>query len=173
MSDMDVLEKQLCAYCKTKNLTLMQREFDIPYFGKVFVYSMTCTHCKFHKADVECVDNKGPVKYTLDVSDEKDLSARIVKSSEATIKIPYVGDIEPGLASQGYVSNVEGVLRRMKRQIESFRDSAEDQADKKKAKNLLKKLQKVLFGRDKIKIILIDPTGNSAIVSEKAVKSTK
>ncbi len=39
------------------------------------------------------------------------------------------------------------------------------------AKEILKKLQKVKWGKEKLKIILEDPTGNSAIISDKAVKS--
>ena len=55
--------------------------------------------------------------------------------------------------------------------IESVRDNEEDQDKKKKAKNLLKKLNKVLWGQEPLKIIIEDPTGNSAIISDKAVKS--
>jgi C4-type Zn-finger protein len=35
---------------------------------------------------------------------------------------------------------------------------------------MLKKINRVLWGSDSIKIIIEDPTGNSAIISEKAVK---
>ena len=54
--------------------------------------------------------------------------------------------------------------------IEDARDNEEDPAAKKKAKNHLKKLQKVMWGQEKMKIIIEDPTGNSAIISEKAEK---
>ena len=40
-----------------------------------------------------------------------------------------------------------------------------------KAKNLLKKIQKISWGQEKAKLIIEDPSGNSAIISEKAVKS--
>jgi len=91
-----------------------------------------------------------------------------VKSSEATVKIPHVGSIEPGPASQGFVTNVEGIINKIKEQIEYIKESEEDNVKKKKAKNLLKKLQKVLWGNEKLKIIIEDPTGNSAIISDKA-----
>ena len=60
------------------------------------------------------------------------------------------------------------MLQKIKEQIEFLRDNEEEQDAKKKAKNLLKKLQKVLWGNEKLKIIIEDPTGNSAIISEKA-----
>jgi len=56
-------------------------------------------------------------------------------------------------------------------QIETARDTAEDNDDKKKAKNLLKKLMKIMWGQEKQKIIIEDPSGNSAIISDKAEKS--
>ena len=46
----------------------------------------------------------------------------------------------------------------------------DDEAEKKRAKALLKKLNRALWGQDKVKVTLEDPTGNSAIISEKTVK---
>ena len=54
--------------------------------------------------------------------------------------------------------------------IESAVDEDDDTA-KKKSKNMIKKINKVIFGREKLKIILEDPSGNSAIISDKAQKS--
>jgi len=76
--------------------------------------------------------------------------------------------MEPGTASTGFLSNIEGLLNRFKKIIESERDNAEDQSIRKKAKNLLKKLWKVELGEEKLKIIIEDPSGNSAIVSDRA-----
>lgn len=166
-----VLDKQLCPICKKNTLVLSECEKEVPYFGKVYLFSMTCSECKYHKADVECVEEHESAKFTLDVSSEEDLKIRVVKSSEAIVKIPHIMTIEPGPASNGYVTNVEGVINRAKVAIESARDSEEDPGAKKKAKKLIKKLNNVLWGRDKLKIIIEDKTGNSAIISEKAVKN--
>ena len=89
----EVLEGQPCAFCKTNNLTLTEDERDVPYFGKVFVFSMSCTNCKYHKADVECAEKHDPARYTLEINSEDDMSIRIVKSSEATVKIPRITTI--------------------------------------------------------------------------------
>jgi len=166
-----VLDKQPCPMCNKKTLTLSEREHEIPYFGKVFLFSMTCTSCKYHKADVECVESHEPAKYTLEVSSEDDLKIRVVKSASALVKIPHVLTIKPGPASNGFVTNVEGIINRAKFAIETARESEEDKAAKKKAKKLLKKLNNVLWGRDKLKIVIEDKTGNSAIVSDKATKN--
>lgn len=167
-----MLRGEQCPMCNQKTLTLMESEQEIPYFGRLLVFSMTCEHCKYHKADVEAADNQEPSRYTFEVTNEEDLKTRVVKSSDATVKIPRVGDITPGPASNGYVTNIEGIINRIKKQIEHLRESEEDESTKKKAKTLIKRLQNVLWGRESIKIIIEDPSGNSAIISPKATKQT-
>tara|TARA_Y100000310_G_scaffold312147_1_gene359159 strand:+ start:886 stop:1401 length:516 start_codon:yes stop_codon:yes gene_type:complete len=167
----DELKGQPCPICSKKSLTLMEDEKEVPYFGKMLMFSMSCTECKYYKADVESIERKDPVKWTLEVEGEEDMKIRVVKSSEATIKIPHVSTVTPGPASNGFVTNVEGIINRIKHNIEVARDSEEDNSAKKKCKNMLKKLQKVVWGKEKLKLIIEDPSGNSAIISEKAVKS--
>lgn len=168
---MPELKNQPCPICHNKTLTLREEERDVPYFGKCYLFSMNCSTCKYSKSDLETTEKHEPSKYTVEIDNEKDMSIRIVKSSEATVKIPHITTITPGPASEGYITNVEGLLNKVKEQIEVLKNDAEDEEDKKKAKNLLKKLQRVMWGREKLKIIIEDPSGNSAIISEKAVKS--
>ena len=166
---MDKLDKQKCPFCFQETLTLIEDETEIPYFGKVFLFSMDCSNCKAHKADVEAADMKEPTKYTITVESEKDMEIRVIKSSNATVKIPQMRmSVTPGPASIGYISNIEGLLDRFKEIIESEKEIAEEPEEKKHAKNLLKKLWKVKLGEIPLKIIIEDPTGNSAIISDKA-----
>ncbi len=168
----DVLRGQDCPFCHKKTLTLCEKGLELPYFGKVFLFTMACDSCKYRKADVEAAEPQKPCKWTLEVKGKEDLGIRIVKSAEALVKIPHVGSIEPGPDAEGYVTNVEGIITRFKQQVESLKESEEDDAAKKKAKNMLKKLQNVLWGSESVKIIIEDKTGNSAIISEKAQKSS-
>jgi len=166
---MERLEKQQCPFCNKKTLTLTEDEMDIPYFGKTYLFSMSCNGCKYTKADVEAAESKGSCRHSLEINDEKDMKIRVVKSSTAIVKIPQLKlSVEPGPSSIGYISNVEGVLDRFKKIIESERDNSDEEDIKKKAKNLLKKLWKVKLGDYKIKLIIEDLNGNSAIISEKA-----
>jgi len=165
------LKNQQCIICLKNGLTLREQAVDVPHFGKMYIFSMQCDQCGYRKTDLQAAQEKEPAKYTLEVDGDKDLNIKIVKSGRATLKIPYVITVEPGPASEGYITNVEGVLQRVKHVIESKMEAEEDKDAKKKAKKLLKKINQALLGRDKIKIILEDPTGNSAIISEKAVKS--
>ncbi len=168
-SDSKELSSHQCPVCGAKSLQLMEAERDVPYFGKVFLFSMTCPSCKFHKSDIECAEQKEPSRYTFEITSEKDLKVRVVKSAEATVKIPYITDITPGPASQGYVTNIEGILQRVKNEIEAVRDTTEDGEERQKAKNLIKKLIDITWGKQKQKLIIEDPSGNSAIISDKAV----
>lgn len=170
--EIDVLEGEKCPFCFKNTLTLREAEREIPYFGRVAIFSMDCENdeCNYHKADVEALDKKDPINCSITISTEEDLKIRVVKSSTATIKIPRIGSIDPGEASNGYITNVEGIINRMKKQIEFLRDNAEENSEKKKAKNMLKKINKVLMGQEELIIQLKDPNGNSAIISEKTVK---
>lgn len=165
----DVVTGELCPVCSQKSLALTEREQEIPYFGKVLLFAMTCSSCKFHKADIECADERDPARYSIEVSGPDDMSIRVVKSGQASVRIPYVADIEPGEASNGYVTNIEGLLQRVKHQVEVIRDTEEDDVAVQKAKNMVKKINRCIWGEEKLKVVIEDPTGNSAIISDKAV----
>jgi len=165
------LEGQQCPMCGKKTLTLFEEEREVPYFGKCFIFSMTCSNCKYHKADVEASENHEPSRYTLEIDSEDDMKIRIVRGSSGTINLMRITKIEGGPQSNGFITNVEGIINRIRHQIEAVRDSEEDPAIKKKCKNMLKKLTKIAWGQEKAKLVIEDPTGNSAIVSEKAIKS--
>lgn len=167
------MEGEVCPVCHKKSLTLTEDEKDIPYFGKCYLFSMNCSSCGYHKADVEAVEQHPPATYTLKINDEEDLKIRVIKSANATVKLQRIGSIEPGEASNGYITNVEGIINRLKKQIESLYESEEDDDAKQKCKALLKKINRIIWGRDSAVLTIYDPTGNSAIVSEKAEKSTK
>jgi zinc finger protein len=167
---METLEKQPCPMCMQRAMTLTEDTKEIPYFGKVYLFSMTCLNCKYHKADIECAENKEPSRFTVEIDSEKDLNIRIVRSSHCTVKIPHLMAIEAGESANGYITNVEGILNRMQYALEIAKEDAEDDEDKKKIKNLMKKIINIKWGKEKVKLIIEDPTGNSAIISEKAVK---
>ncbi|MBT6995281.1 ZPR1 zinc finger domain-containing protein [Candidatus Woesearchaeota archaeon] len=172
---MDEATKQPCPICGKNGLTLRDREIDIPYFGKTFVFAMQCSECGFSKADVEFEEKKDPSKITFEVNSEEDLFVRVVKSGSASVKIPGLRmSMDPGENSEGFVTNIEGLIGKFEKILEAQRDEADDKAVRKKAKNLLKKIWKVKLGELPLKIVIEDKTGNSAIVSEKTeVKKLK
>lgn len=163
------MKNQECPVCHEKKLNLREEEKDIPHFGKVFLFSMKCDNCNYNMSDVEAVELKDPCKITFEVENEKDLNVKIVKSSAATVKIPQLRmSMEPGPASIGFITNIEGLIQKFEEVVKDQKENSDDDALKKKAKNLLKKIWKIKCGNEKIKIIIEDPSGNSSIISDKA-----
>ncbi len=168
---MDKLEKQKCPVCFKNTLTLSEDSMEIPFFGRVFLFSMECQdkECNYNMSDVEAEEQKEPTRYTIEINSEKDMNIRVVKSAAASVKIPQLKmSVEPGVASAGFVSNIEGILDRFKKVIEEERNATEDDEVKENAKKLLKKIWKVKLGDLPVKLIIEDKTGNSAIIAEKA-----
>ena len=57
-----VVEGQKCPMCNKDALTLSEATREVPYFGIMYVFSMTCSECKYHKADVEALEQQEPCK---------------------------------------------------------------------------------------------------------------
>ena len=168
---MQIIRGETCAMCFKKSLTLIEQEREIPFFGLVALFSMTCANpaCGYHKADLEPAESKPPRSIAFTVESDEDLSVRVVKAASATVKLPRIMTMESTEMSNGYVTNIEGLLNRAKNVLEGIRDNSDDSAEVKKAKAHIKKIQRVLFGNDKMTITIEDPTGSSGIISEKAV----
>ncbi len=167
---LETVTGEVCPVCQQKTLTLIDIEKEIPYFGLVFMYSMRCENdtCKFFKADVEPAQPKDPCKIEFTVEKEADMKIRVVKAASATVRLGKILTMESTEMSNGYVSNIEGLLVRAKRVLEDVKETAEDEADKTQAKKHLKKLTDVMWGHDTLTITIEDPTGHSAIIDERA-----
>jgi len=167
---MEVLKNQPCPLCHKNKLILGEELYEVPYFGKCYLMTMKCENCDYKFSDIETEEQKDPARYTFEIKNKKDLNVRIVKSGQASVKIPALKmSVEPGPASEGYISNIESILQKFKKIIEAERDTTDDENIKKIAKNLLKKLWKVELGEMPVKIIIEDPSGNSAIVDKRAI----
>ncbi|KUO39963.1 MAG: hypothetical protein AVW06_03095 [Hadesarchaea archaeon DG-33-1] len=143
---------------------------DIPYFGEVMETLLTCSNCNLKHADVMCLGERKPMRYELKIASEADLMVRVVKSSTGTIKVPELGvTIEPGPASEGYVSNVEGVLDRIEQAVKLALKNA-SAAQQRRGEAVMKKIEAIRRGDLKVRLIVMDPFGHSAIVAEHVKK---
>jgi len=105
----------------------------------------------------------------MKVSGIDDLDARVVRSTSGTIRIPELGvDIEPGPASNSFISNIEGVLDRVIEILEMVVRWGEDDKTP-RAQELLYTIEKIMAGECEITLIIDDPLGNSAIIANKAI----
>ncbi|MDO8628602.1 MAG: ZPR1 zinc finger domain-containing protein [Nanoarchaeota archaeon] len=169
---MDTLKGETCPVCLQKTLTLLEDEKDVPYFGKVYLFSMQCDNkdCDFKQSDVEAEEEKNPVRITFTTTTEKDMNIRVIKSAAATVHLPALKmSVEPGAVAEGYITNIEGLLQRFEEVLKQEKNNEEDEKAATTAKNLLKKIWKIKLGDIPLKIIIEDPTGNSAIITPKAI----
>ena len=164
--------KICCPLCQTDLVMNWQRD-NIPYFGEILYVSARC-QCSFRFADTMILSSKEPMRYEMPVETSEDLDARVIRSTSGTIRIPEMGvTIEPGSVSESYVTNIEGVLQRIRDVlITASRWVQGDEEKSSRSEELLCMLEAVIQGKRKITVIVEDPLGNSAIISKK-VKATK
>ena len=162
-----------CPVCGSKkSLHVTNKTDNIPYFGDILETSVTCDTCGYQSSDSISLEHNEPTRYTLEITDKK-LNTRVAKSQTATITIPELGlKVEPGPKSQGYVSNVEGILSRFEQaviraiKLEGEGISEEVQNN---ALDIIELINNVKMGELQTLLILEDPFGNSVIDDEDAV----
>jgi len=166
--------KSPCPVCGTE-IEFSWEPSDIPHFGEAMLIAGVCEGCGFRHSDTILLTSKEPSRYVLEVECLEDLDARVIRSCSGTIRIPELGvDVEPGAASESYVTNVEGVLDRIEGIVEFATRTAREAGAVDKAlhgEEILEKIASARNGMFKFKLVIEDPLGNSAIDSEKAVKS--
>ncbi len=164
--------KSDCPVCKVKgSLELKTKTEEIPYFGEIMESTVQCEECGFKHSDVICLEVKEPVKYILKIGKDK-MSKRVVKSQTATISIPELGlKVEPGPQSQGFVSNVEGILERFDKAVNTALSWAEDDVSKQNAIKIMEKMEEIRNGDNVATLILEDPFGHSLIEDDDVIVS--
>jgi zinc finger protein len=149
--------------CKFKGMI-----HDIPYFGETMETLVWCEKCKFKHADVMHLLEKEPSRHEYEIASPEDMEVRVVRSSRGFVEVPELGvSIRPGPRSEGFVSNIEGILNRIKDVIKvAMRKAPESR--RASAKKKLKKLEDIRRGKCRATLVIMDPTGRSAIVHPKA-----
>ncbi|EHR78218.1 hypothetical protein OCC_04168 [Thermococcus litoralis DSM 5473] len=175
MSEIHEVRLGDCPICGGKNtLKALNHIHEIPYFGKVMESTIICEKCGYRNADVMILEEKEPKLYSIKVEEEKDLFTRVVRSKSGTIELEEIGvKIEPGPASQGFVTNIEGVLERTRETLlmtRNFKTQENDEESVKKIDELLSYIEEVKEGKKPLTVKIMDPFGNSALIGEK-VKS--
>ena len=159
----------LCPSCSNEIEYLYQTE-DIPYFSEILIVSANCPLCGYRYVDTQILRDAEPSRYEFSVSAAEDLAVRVVRSMSGTVRIPELGvEIDPGPACDGFVTNVEGVLDRIENVVQGALLWAES-GERENARRLLELIARARAGTLPFTLILDDPRGNSAIVSEKAQK---
>ena len=156
-----------CPACGVEGVAKsIMKEIEIPHFGKVMETTIQCPSCGFKHSDIIALEQNDPAKYVLQIN-RNTLSVRVVRSQSATVTIPEIGlKVEPGPKSEGYVTNVEGVLTRFENAIKKALNLFDDEESQKNGKNALNQVQELKKGNGTATLIILDPFGQSKIVSE-------
>jgi zinc finger protein len=159
--------RSVCPLCSNELVTNWVPQ-TIPFFGEVMHITSQCD-CGFRYSDTLIMTQRGPVHYELKIKSMDDLDSRVVRSTSGTIRIPELGiDIEPGPASESFISNIEGVLDRVVDILEMVTRWGEEEKTE-RARELLSIIEKIMKGGYEITVVIEDPLGNSAIFAKNAV----
>ena len=158
-----------CPVCGNRTLRYRATELEIPHFGKCLETLIYCTTCGFKHTDIMIMETREPTRYEMKIETEKDMNARVVRSTSGTITIPELGaKLEPGPYSEAFITNVEGVLNRFVDILLQLLHTYP--AKKDEILDVMRKIGHIRHGKMNATIILEDPFGNSAIISDKATK---
>lgn len=161
-----------CPVCHDKeNAISIMKEIDIPHFGKVLETTIKCNKCHYKHSDVITLEHKDPIKYEIKITKDT-LSSRLVRSQTATVIIPELGlKVEPGPKSEGYVSNIEGVIVRFESAVKRALALFSEEESTANAQKILESLEDLKNGKIECTLIIKDPFGQSNIVDSSVVKS--
>lgn len=166
------IEEARCPACDGQGMEYTAETVDLPYMGTSMEILLRCERCGYRHADFVLTEHREPTRYALPVSRADDMMVRVVRSSSGTIRIPELGIlVEPGVASEAFVSNVEGILVRVERVLDQLMRDAEDDGLRGRIQDLQDTLGLMRDGKaPPVTLVLEDPFGNSAILADHAVR---
>ncbi len=160
-----------CPQCHVYGqVSMLSMSSEIPYFGEHTQITVICDSCGWKHTDFIPSDGDKVGFWSIIIDSQEKNSARIVRSSSCTIRIPELDlEVTPGGSSSGYITNIEGVLVRFMDAVRSvIRDLEKADPDFLAAQDLLHSLQSTAEGSDVLTLELLDPRGRSQIIHEDA-----
>jgi zinc finger protein len=142
---------------------------EIPYFGEHTQITLACNSCGWRRTDFIPAEEKGAIGNRIEIRSDT-LTTRVIRGSSGTVRIPELGlEVEPGTASSGYVSNIEGVLVRFRDTVmmlqRSHNEATDPPEEKMRIDELLSVLEAGLAGEDvQLTMEILDPMGHSGIL---------
>ncbi len=159
----DVKEK--CPICGAES-ELHFLPYEIPHFGDAMMFIADCPSCGYRYTDVMILSGEKRRRYEMEISSAQDLNVQVIRSSFGSIEIPELGvSVEPR-RGECFISTVEGVLKRVEEVVKMLSRDVKGEK-KKRAEHILKQIERIKSGDVSMKLIIDDPTGNSAIISDK------
>jgi len=160
-----------CPICKSKNTKVTQKILDIPYFSQLWLFNIVCSDCHFKHNDFLNLSVKEPVRYIYHAENKDDYSTKIIRAANGTIKFPQIGAmIEPGSTAEGFINNIEGILRDIQSKTLHLLKDATNEQEASRIKEYSDLLDEYIEKNLPIDIIIEDPFGNSSIIPNDSSK---
>lgn len=159
-----------CPACSRPGLEYNAEQVDLPYLGESLETMVRCHGCGYRHTDFILTETRDPTRFTHPITEEADMSVRVVRSSSGTIRIPELGIlIEPGLASEAFITNIEGIIVRIEAVLNQLLNDADVEETREKVRALQSTMAAMRTGAaEPATLIIDDPLGNSAILGERA-----
>lgn len=166
-----MIPEAICPACAHVGLEHTTERIELPFFGTSMEIMLRCLECGYRHNDFVLTEHREPTRYYYEVRKPEDMSVRVVRSGSGTVRIPDLGiSIEPGIASEAFISNIEGVFVRVERVLDQLLRDAESDDMRARITALVDRLGGLRDGKGKpVTVILEDPFGNSAILAEGAI----
>ena len=169
-----ILEEAVCPACSNQGMEYTAEKIDLPFLGESLETMLRCDACGYRHTDFVLTTTHEPTRHSVRVATGDDMMLRVVRSSSGTIRIPELGiSIEPGVASEAFISNVEGILVRVERVLVQLARDAHDDDARLRIEELQATLLRMRDGKaEPVTLIVEDPFGNSRIIGEAVVTET-
>ena len=155
----------VCPSCEEGSLNVRSILYSIPFFNELAIFSMDCPLCNFAHSDVFSAEERKPARFTLKVDEPSLLRARVVRSGSGTFRLPEFGiGVEPGPAAESFITNVEGVLTRVRSVVETAINFADNSEEKTRGAEILSSIDHALDGDFTFSLVMEDPMGVSGII---------
>ncbi|MHA1238637.1 MAG: ZPR1 zinc finger domain-containing protein [Candidatus Odinarchaeia archaeon] len=160
----DITSKTMCPVCKKAYLTEFTGKYTAPYIGDILIFTIKCDKCGFKRSEILPLQEKEPSRYMVKVEAPCDLYFKVLRSTTGFVRIPEYGvSMEPGIAAQPFITNIEGILLRFLDAVKTLKNWEDAKEKKERCVKLIERIKKAISGEDKFTLIVEDPLGNSAI----------
>lgn len=164
-SETNIIPGIRCPFCDSENIITSQTEYNVDNFGTALFNVTKCPNCGYRHSDVLSLEAREPTLIQARIDSPADLDIKVIKSGTATIRIPEFGaTITPGPNSEGFITNVEGVLAKVEDAL-TFMLSSADGERVRIGENLLQQIRRARDSDPHFILIVEDPLGNSGLIA--------
>ena len=129
----EIMEETPCPVCESINTKVIQKIMDLPHFPQMWFFNLTCGDCHYKYNDFINLSIKEPMRYIYHAENKDDYTTKIIRAANGTIRVPQIeAMIEPGPNADGFVNNIEGILRDIQGKVKFLLGDAETQEERQK-----------------------------------------